>query len=524
MDVAIDSIIAFFEEFKTFGPAGKIGVLGGLVALVSATWAVVRSRTKAKLHDYIKEGEELRAQISERDKIIKDLRQEVEAWHGSHPDVLLDEIEREEKDRNEDLAVQKSNVLFGNLREPLLKACRVLAGHHLARSAGPAWQKELAAADRYVTIGHAVDPADAALRALALEITSAKREEAELRRAFDEAEAQTDKIYEELAPSGDDDVGLVNRLFSAHLRHYKSGRYVIAGHLIRRAWLLLKGREGPNHIATLTAQNNLALCLDRQGRYGEAEAHYHEVIEKQEKVFEPDHPDTVTTRGNLARCLGGQGRHDEAEPLLREALEKRQKILEPDHSDTLRMRRDLGSCLNHQGRFKEAEVFYREALEKQEKVLERDHPDTLSTRGGLASCLDHQARHEEAEALYRVVIQKQEQVLEPDHPDTLSTLCGLASCLVRQGRHEEAEALYRKVIEKQEKILAPDHPDTLITRHCLAICLDHEGRREEAKLLMRAVFETRKRVLGPDHPGTQSTQVWLRKLDDGGEPSDRPSD
>ncbi len=138
MDGLIDSIIAFLEDLKTLGPAGKLGVLGGLVGLVSVTWAVVRSRTKSRLHDYIKEGEELRAQISERDKIIKDLRHEVESWQGSHPDVLLREIEREEKDRNEDLAVQKSDVLFGNLREPLLKACRLLAGHHLARAAGPA--------------------------------------------------------------------------------------------------------------------------------------------------------------------------------------------------------------------------------------------------------------------------------------------------------------------------------------------------------------------------------------------------
>ena len=109
---------------------------------------------------------------------------------------------------------------------------------------------------------------------------SAKREEAELRRAFDEAEARADKIYEELSPSGDDEVTLVDNLINACSTHIAAGRYGIAGHLIRRAWLLLKRREGPNHPATLTAQNNLAACLYYQGRYGEAEALYREVLEK----------------------------------------------------------------------------------------------------------------------------------------------------------------------------------------------------------------------------------------------------
>ena len=82
---------------------------------------------------------------------------------------------------------------------------------------------------------NALNPDNAALRALALDMPSAKREEAELRRAFDEAEAQADKIYEELSPSGDDEVTLVNNLFNALLMHYADGRYRIAGHLIRRA-------------------------------------------------------------------------------------------------------------------------------------------------------------------------------------------------------------------------------------------------------------------------------------------------
>ncbi len=270
MDGLIDGIIAFLVDFKTLGPATKFGILAALVGLGATLWAIVRSLGKSKLRNLITKHDELVAEISERDEIIKEQQDEVEALRQTHPDSLLDEIEREERDGNTDLAVNKSDVVVGNIRQPLLKACRLLVGHHLSRAAGDDWQVELAAAERYATIGHALDPDDGEFRTFVLEIESANRQEADLQREFHEGAAHSDAIYDELSASGGDEVTLINSLFRAYSIHRAAGRYFTAGHLIRRAWLLLRRREGSNHQITLRALGNLGVCYNDQGRYEEA--------------------------------------------------------------------------------------------------------------------------------------------------------------------------------------------------------------------------------------------------------------
>ena len=73
MDGLIDSIIAFLMDFKTLGPAAKIGALAGLVGLGAILWAIVRSLGKSKLRNLITKHDELVAEISERDEIIKEV-------------------------------------------------------------------------------------------------------------------------------------------------------------------------------------------------------------------------------------------------------------------------------------------------------------------------------------------------------------------------------------------------------------------------------------------------------------------
>ncbi|KAH8691011.1 hypothetical protein GQ44DRAFT_636626, partial [Phaeosphaeriaceae sp. PMI808] len=59
---------------------------------------------------------------------------------------------------------------------------------------------------------------------------------------------------------------------------------------------VLRGREkvlGPEHPSTLTSMNNLALVLDSQGKYEEAETMNRQTLARREKVLVPEHPDTL---------------------------------------------------------------------------------------------------------------------------------------------------------------------------------------------------------------------------------------
>ena len=163
MDAVVDAIIALLADFKTLGPAGKVGFLAAMVALISAAGTFVHRRTRAKLREHLLRHDELVAEIDERKQLIEELKGELDSLQRSHPDQLVKDIEREERDENEDRAIRKSDILFGNLQHPMIKACRLLAHHHLSGAAGADWQRELAVADRYVTIGHALDPLDKVL-------------------------------------------------------------------------------------------------------------------------------------------------------------------------------------------------------------------------------------------------------------------------------------------------------------------------------------------------------------------------
>ena len=53
------------------------------------------------------------------------------------------------------------------------------------------------------------------------------------------------------------------------------------------------------------------------------------------KVLGPEHPDTLITMSNLAVVLNRQGKYKEAELMNRQTLARREKVLGPEYPDTL---------------------------------------------------------------------------------------------------------------------------------------------------------------------------------------------
>jgi tetratricopeptide (TPR) repeat protein len=80
-------------------------------------------------------------------------------------------------------------------------------------------------------------------------------------------------------------------------------------------------------------------------------------------VLGESHPDYLSTLGNLAVSLNEQGRYADAEPLYRAAYEARAKVLGPEHPATLASANNLGANLNDQKRYGESEPLYRSTLE-----------------------------------------------------------------------------------------------------------------------------------------------------------------
>ena len=66
--------------------------------------------------------------------------------------------------------------------------------------------------------------------------------------------------------------------------------------------------HGDRHPATLTALNNLAMLLQDQGRYDEAEPLSREALDASREVHGARHPATLEALNNVARVLQAQGR------------------------------------------------------------------------------------------------------------------------------------------------------------------------------------------------------------------------
>ena len=90
---------------------------------------------------------------------------------------------------------------------------------------------------------------------------------------------------------------------------------------------------GPDHPATLTSRNNLALAYREVGRFAEAIPLYERTLADQERVLGPDHPDTLGSRNNLAQAYRAAGRAAEAIPLHERTLADCERVLGPDHPE-----------------------------------------------------------------------------------------------------------------------------------------------------------------------------------------------
>jgi tetratricopeptide (TPR) repeat protein len=286
-------------------------------------------------------------------------------------------------------------------------------------------------------------------------------------------------------------------------------KYKEAEKLNRQA---LEGREkklGVHHLNTLTSINNLVSVLQDQGKYEEAEKLNRRALEGYEKVLGVHHRNTLTSVSKLAVVLRYQRKYEEAEKLNRRALEGREKELGLYHPKTLTSINNLASVLQDQGKYEEAEKLNRRAVEGYKKVLGVYHLNTLTSVSKLAVVLRYQRKYEEAEKLNRQALEGREKKLGVHHLNTLTSINNLSSVLQDQRKYEEAEKLNRRALEGREKKLGVHHPNTLTSVSNLAVVLRYQGKYKEAEKLNRRALEGREKKLGVYHPYTLTSVINL---------------
>jgi len=261
--------------------------------------------------------------------------------------------------------------------------------------------------------------------------------------------------------------------------------------------------HGERDPRTLRVRRFLALCLRERGAPYEAERIARDVLAVERELGSAGAAQTASA---LALILENQGRFAEAEVLAREAAGALAAELGPTHPEVLELECRHARTLWLLGRGAEAEERLTRVLEEMRRALGERHKVTLSTIHELARLAQARGATGEAERLFLDVIEKQESTLGPGHPDTLAAMSDLSSLYLTGGRPDEAEQLLRSALAAQELSLGHDHQYALTLRFNLGYLLQRRGRLAEARAELAAVVD-RAQAAYPDHPITANAQL-----------------
>jgi tetratricopeptide (TPR) repeat protein len=242
----------------------------------------------------------------------------------------------------------------------------------------------------------------------------------------------------------------------------------------RMCWRLAKGTEaeracealrdrvretdGPDTAAYAEQLNNLAVVVEAQGRYEEAEGLYRQALEITRATLGEGHPAYATRLGNLAVVVEAQGRYEEAEGLYRQALEIDRATVGDGHLDYATRLNNLAGVVRAQGRYAEAEGLFREALEIGRATLGEGHPDYASGLGNLALAVKDQGRYAEAEGLYRQALEITRATLGEGHPSYAISLANLGRLLGQTGRVAEGRGMLEQALAIFRATFPAGHP------------------------------------------------------------------
>ncbi|MCC6559194.1 MAG: tetratricopeptide repeat protein, partial [Polyangiaceae bacterium] len=239
------------------------------------------------------------------------------------------------------------------------------------------------------------------------------------------------------------------------------------------------GVEHPSYGISLHA---LAVVLESQGKYGEAETLLRKSLALNEKALGVEHPSLYPTLTNLAVVLTQQDRPAEAEPLLSRALGIAERVHGPQHPATAQILNILAQ-LQAMLRRAEAPRTAQQALDTLEATLGADHPTTRyvapllrqiaagaapspeapAPDAGLAAQLSEGVaalKAGDAQRAVEILAPVAEQARKADLAVLEARVASpLAQALFLTGRREEAQAQARRALEIAETLGQQDAID-----------------------------------------------------------------
>lgn len=227
---------------------------------------------------------------------------------------------------------------------------------------------------------------------------------------------------------------------------------------------------GPEDQCVLAIHNLRGITAKYDGRFDDAEVHYHRILE----VLERQRPVDEDVLAGLLHNLGGL-----------------------DHS---RGNLDKGLAYAERG------------LRVRLKARGRHHPDVARDLNAIGALHHDAGNAAAAEAAYREALEVFESTLGAQHYEVGMTCANLAVSAAASGDADHARRLYERALTILESSLGPTHPDVALVEHNLAVLLADHGELDQAFKLLERAAAALAESLPVDHPRRTDLRATLTEL------------
>ena len=297
----------------------------------------------------------------------------------------------------------------------------------------------------------------------------------------------------------------------------------LVGTLQGRSAAALRYREiaeaaiGDDNLAAGHLAATIALLLDNDGRFPEAEVEYQRALQLLKAELGESDVAVANAMLGYADVLQLTERFDESSAMLDRAMAIVEEQLGPEHPQLAQVLNVLGMLNAARGEPEEAKANHRRALEIREASLGKEHPKTRDSANNLAVVHSRTGDVGEAIRLYEENLEIFDRIYDETHPVVGGTLMNLANEKCRIGRCDEAPPLYERALEIGEASYKEAHPDVGAVHINLASSLLVTGDFAAAKEHAERSLEIYEEVFGAHHHRVAGalTMIGMVYLDQG---------
>jgi CHAT domain-containing protein len=255
--------------------------------------------------------------------------------------------------------------------------------------------------------------------------------------------------------------------------------------VLRKSYTIERAKSGENNPNTAATLGNLALVLNAQSRYAEAETLLNQTLTTNEKIYGPSHPAVVYALNNLANNYVDQGRTTDAAAMQQRVLAIYERLAGPDSPDVARALMNLANSYKELGRASEAIPLYQRALGIFSQKFGEDSAPVGDALGALGRLELDQGQFDDAGRNLARALAMHERIFAPQHPPLIIDLRSLAFLDMRSGKYPEARALLERALAIANSKLGPNHLTTAEITVNLADISAHENNWPDALAMLR---------------------------------------